>query len=330
MAALFKTYSGKLLAKVAGLCGVIVLLFSSQIAFAEKRIALTFDDVPRMEGAFLTRDDRRAKLIAALKQAKVKQAAFFVNPGHLSDLNDPIEANKVMDYVRAGHMIANHTMTHGNLSEMTAEAYLADIDKTERWLKGRKGYRPWFRFTFLNEGRSDKVKRDAIRTGLRARGLSNGYVTAEASDWHIENLTIESKQKRRFMDRDGLRDLYVQRHVEAANFYNDLAVKALGRSPAHVMLLHETDIAALYIQDLVAALRADGWKIITADKAYADPIARAMPDTPSAQGGLIEALAWEKNLPEPRWYKYNDTELLTKEFHRKVYTMNVIISEPKK
>jgi peptidoglycan-N-acetylglucosamine deacetylase len=314
---LYKIFTSKMLAKVAGLCGAIFLLFSSQIAFAEKRIALTFDDAPRMEGAFLTRDERRAKLIAALKQAKVKQAAFFVNPGHLSDPNDPIEANRVMDYVRAGHVIANHSFSHGNLSDMTAEAYLADIDKAALWLKGRKGYRPWFRFPFLNEGRSDKVKRDAVRAGLRARGLSNGYVTADASDWHIENLTIESKQKRRFMDRDGLRDLYVKLHVEAANFYNDLAVKTLGRSPAHVMLLHETDIAALFITDLVAALRADGWKIITADKAYADPIARAMPDTPSAQGDLIEALAWEKNLPAPRWYKYNDTELLTKEFMQK-------------
>jgi peptidoglycan-N-acetylglucosamine deacetylase len=327
---LYKIFTSKMLAKAAGLCCAIFLLFSSQIAFAGKRIALTFDDTPRMEGAFLTRDERRAKLIAALKQAKVKQAAFFVNPGHLSDPNDPIEANRVMDYVRAGHVIANHSFSHGNLSDMTAEAYLADIDKADAWLKGRKGFRPWFRFPFLNEGRSDKVKRDAVRAGLRARGLSNGYVTAESSDWHIENLTIESKQKRRFMDRDGLRDLYVKLHVEAANFYNDLAVKTLGRSPAHVMLLHETDIAALYIGDLVAALRADGWKIITADKAYADPIARAMPDTPSAQGDLIEALAWEKNLPAPRWYKYNDTEFLTKEFYAKVHTMNVIISEPKK
>jgi peptidoglycan-N-acetylglucosamine deacetylase len=318
MAALFKTVSGKSLAKVGGLCGAILLLFSSQIAFAEKRIALTFDDVPRMQGAFLTRDDRRAKLIAALKQAKVKQAAFFVNPGHLSDLNDPIEANRVMDYVRAGHVIANHSFSHGNLSDMTAEAYLADIDKAALWLKGRKGYRPWFRFPFLNEGRSDKVKRDAIRDGLRARGLSNGYITADSSDWHIENLTIAAKQKSQSMDRDALRNLYVRRHLAAANFYNDLAVKTLGRSPAHVMLLHETDIAALFIADLVAALRTDGWKIITADKAYADPIARAMPDTPSAQGGLIESLAWGKEISPPTWFENNDTNSITDEFNTKV------------
>jgi peptidoglycan-N-acetylglucosamine deacetylase len=85
-----------------------------------------------------------------------------------------------------------------------------------------------------------------------------------------------------------------------------------------MMLLHETDIAALFIGDLVAALRKDGWEIITADAAYADPISKVMPDVPSAQGSLIEAMAWEKKLPAPRWYKYNDTDLATKLFHENV------------
>ena len=314
---------------ISAFCAFLCLIIANP-AMAQKRIALTFDDVPRMEGAFLRTDDRRAKLIASLKRAKVKQAAFFVNPGNLNDINDPVEANRVMDYARAGHVIANHSFSHGNLSDMTAEAYLADIDKAELWLKGRKGYRPWFRFPFLNEGRADKVKRDAIRIGLKERGLRNGYVTAESSDWHIENLTIKAKKEQKLFAPNALRDLYVSWHVEAANFYNDLAVKTLGRSPAHILLLHETDIAALYIEDLVAALRADGWTIITADKAYADPISTAMPDTPSAQGDLIEALAWEKKLPAPRWYKYNDTELATKEFTAKVLRMNVMIAPPKK
>ncbi len=303
---------------------VMMLCITSALAAspvsAKKQIALTFDDIPRMQGAFLTTEDRRAKLIAALKRAKVKQAAFFVNPSKLEGGDD----HRIMDYVRAGHVIANHSNTHVNLSDVSAEEYLADIDKAELWLKGRKGYRPWFRFPYLNEGRKDKIKRDAIRAGLKARGLRNGYVTAESSDWHIENLTIEAARNQKVMDRNALRDLYVRWHVEAANFYDDLAVKTLGRSPAHVLLLHETDIAALYIEDLVAALRKDGWTIISADKAYSDPIAKSMPDTPSAQGDLVQAMAWEKGLPAPRWYKYNNTDLATKEFYAKVFTMNII------
>ena len=112
-------------------------------------------------------------------------------------------------------------------------------------------------------------------------------------------------------DRDALRDLYVEAHVEAAEFYDTLARQAIGRSPAHVMLLHETDIAALWIADLVAALEANGWTIISADEAYADPFGEYAKtfDTPSAQGTLTEMVAWEAGIPAPRWYRGNDTGL---------------------
>jgi hypothetical protein len=84
------------------------------------------------------------------------------------------------------------------------------------------------------------------------------------------------------------------------------------------MLLHETDIAALYIADLVKALRADGWEIVTADLAYADPLKTAAPDVPSANGTLTELLAWEKGLPAPRWYARNDLRIANPLFAERV------------
>ncbi len=303
---------------------LFALLLSTNPAYAKKRIALSFDDAPRDAGAFFTPDERTKKLISGLKLARVKQAVFFVTPGHLERPDGLGGEARIAAYAKAGHVLANHSYSHSALTEVTAEAYLADIDKAEAWLKGRKGYRPWFRFPYLNEGRKDKVKRDAIRAGLKMRGLQNGYVTAEASDWNIEALTIAAKNANKPYSIHDLRNYYVTLHVEAANFYNELAIKTIGRSPAHVMLLHETDIAALFIGDLVAALRKDGWEIITADKAYADPISKAMPDVPSAQGTLTEAMAWEKKLPAPRWYKYNDTDLATALFNEKVLKEPVV------
>jgi hypothetical protein len=215
-------------------------------------------------------------------------------------------------------VLANHSYSHPALTAVTAEAYLVDIDKAEAWLKGRAGRRPWFRFPFLNEGRQDKAKRDAVRAGLKARGLQNGYVTVDASDWHLEQLTINAKKTGKTIDMDALRDLYVESHVEAAEFYDGLARQTLGRSPAHVLLLHETDLAALWIDDLVAALRRAGWEIVSADQAFADPINALTPDVPSAQGTLTEALAWEKGLPAPRWYARNDTKLAARLFAERV------------
>jgi peptidoglycan-N-acetylglucosamine deacetylase len=296
----------------------LALLTFTTPSFAQKRIALSFDDIPRHQGAFMTPDERGKHLIAALKRAKVKQAVFFLNPGKLTEPQGQGGAARISAYVRAGHVIANHSNSHPAVTAVTAEEYLADIDAAENWLKGKVGYRPWFRFPFLNEGRKDKVKRDAIRAGLAARGLRNGYVTAEAADWHIDDLTIQAAKAGKVIDQAALRDFYVARHVEAANAYEEIALKTLGRAPAHVMLLHETDIAALFIGDLVDALRKDGWTIISADEAYRDPIGKLMPNVPSAQGTLTEALAWEKGLPAPRWYPLLDTDRLTALFNEKV------------
>ncbi|HEX8241334.1 MAG TPA: polysaccharide deacetylase family protein [Allosphingosinicella sp.] len=301
------------------LLALFLLSFAAAPAEAQpKRIALSFDDVPRGPGAFYTPDARTERLIAELKRTGVRQAAFFVTPGNLDQPWGEGGEARIAAYVAAGHVIANHSFGHRRLSGMPAVDYLADVDRAESWLKGRKGRRAWFRFPFLDEGRGDKAKRDAVRAGLKARGLRNGYVTAEASDWNMDALATEAAQRGKKMDIDALRELYVESHVEAAEFYDALARKTLGRSPAHVLLLHETDLAALFVGDLVTALRKRGWRIVTADKAYSDPIRKLMPDVPSAQGTLTEALAWEKGLPAPRWYGRNDLKVANALFAERV------------
>ncbi len=283
-----------------------------------KRIALSFDDVPRRPGAFLTPDQRTQGIISGLAAGGVKQAVFFVTTGNLDKPEGKGGEERIMMYSGAGHLIANHSHAHRRLSQISAADYLEDIDRASAWLRNRPGSRPWFRFPFLDEGRADKAKRDSVRAGLAARGLANGYVTADGADWNMEALTVAARDAGKDMDMKALRELYVETMVGAANFYDSLARRTLGRSPAHVLLLHETDLAALFLPALVEALRKDGWTIITADEAYADPIARASPDVPSAQGSRIEAMAWEKGLPAPRWYELEKLEVANALFAARV------------
>lgn len=282
----------------------LIALLVAVPAQAQKRIALTFDDVPRFPGAWYTPDERTRRIIAALRKGGVRGAAFFVNPGSLEKPEGAGGEARIAAYVRAGHVIANHGWSHLALTATPVEAYIADIDRADGWLNRRKGFRPWFRFPYLNEGQGDRVKRDAVRAALAQRGLSNGYVTADGWDWDLEQRTIDAVKAGKTVDMAALRTLYVQTQADAADFYDALAVRAIGRSPAHVMLMHETDLAARFLPDLIAELKRRGWRFVTADAAFADPIAKeaATIDVPSAQGTLIEAVAWARGLPEPRWY----------------------------
>ncbi len=286
-------------------------------AQAQKRIALTFDDVPRSRGAFLTPEERTRRLIATFRKARVK-VALFVNPGQIGVDDGVGGAERIARYVRAGHVIANHGYSHLSLSATPVDAYLADLDRAEAWLKPQPGYRPWYRFPYLDEGRGDKVKRDALRAALKARGLQNGYVTVDGSDWNLEANTIAAVKAGKPIDRKALRDLYVETMVEAAEYGDGLAIKALGRQPAQVFLMHETDLAALYIGDVIRELRRRGWQVVSPDEAYADPIREAMPDVPSAQGTLLESIAWEKGMPAPRWYARNNVKIANALFAQRV------------
>lgn len=300
------------------LLALLALLACPAAAESDKRIALSFDDVPRARGPFFTPDERSRRIIRQLRSVRAPQAVFFVVPGQLADDDGAGGERRIASYVRAGNVIANHSFSHRHLGEMDAAAYLADIDAADRWLRSRPGFRPWFRFPFLDEGGADKAKRDALRAGLAHRSLRNGYVTAESSDWNIEGLTAGAAKAGKPIDRAALRDLYVSWHVEAADFADGLMQKTIGRRPVQVMLLHETDLAALYLGDLVRALRRAGWTVVSADAAYGDPLGQLAPDTPSAIGTLTEALAWEKGLPAPRWYKHNNTALAARAFNERV------------
>lgn len=288
-------------------------------AVAQKRIALSFDDVPRQPGAFFTPDERTAELIAALDRGGVEQAGFFVTTGNLAKQFGAGGEERIEAYAAAGHVIGNHSVTHPWLSRTSAEDYILEIDRAEAWLKSRPGYRPWFRFPFLDEAGRDAEKRDAIRAALKARGLRNAYVTIDNYDWHLDALASQAKREGAPIDMAALGELYVETLVDTANFYDRMAVETLGRSPAHILLLHETDLAALFVDDLAKGLRAAGWEVIPIDEAYRDPIAATEPDTWFLGEGRVSALAqMEGRAPRDLVHERTDEDVLSRLFAERV------------
>ena len=142
--------------------------------------------------------------------------------------------------------------------------------------------------------------RDAVRAGLARRHLLNGYVTVDSYDWFLDSIANQARQAGQTLDMNALRDLYVRIIVETAEWQDRIARETLRRQPIQVVLMHETDLEAMFLPDAVRALRARGWRIATMDQAYADPIARVAPETRYLGGGRVIALAAAtgRNVPE--------------------------------
>ena len=278
---------------IAMLIGMAGLLGCSNEVQSEarptKRIALTFDDAPMGAGAMFTGDERTTVLIETLAKSKSGPVAFFCRTNGFAK---PGGKARIESYARAGHLIANHTHSHKWLMRMDVAAYIADIDEAERNLAGIENRRPWFRFPYLDEG-VPLEKRDAVRAALKERGLMNGYVTVDNYDWYIAVQWQKAVKAGRPVDMNALQNAYVDMLMGAVHFYDEAAVETFGRSPVHVILLHENDVAALFIDDFIDALRADGWEIVSPDEAYADPIASIVPQTLKTRQGHVAALAIE-------------------------------------
>jgi peptidoglycan/xylan/chitin deacetylase (PgdA/CDA1 family) len=278
--------------RIAGCVVAIAISTLVLTGAAAKEIAFTFDDAPRPATPLLAGADRSEALLRGLEKAGIAQAAFFAISGKV----DAEGERRLRTYARAGHLIANHTATHPRLRDTSADSFLKDVASADRVFRSLPGFRAWFRFPFLDEGET-VVKRDAVRAGLRAMGYGHGYVTVDNYDWYIDGLAQRAARRGAVIDREALGALYVEAISASVAFYDGLAVKHLGRSPRHVLLLHENDLAAMYVERLAAKLTADGWTIVTADAAYADPIAKEDPQTLLLGQGRVAALAIDRGAP---------------------------------
>jgi peptidoglycan-N-acetylglucosamine deacetylase len=289
---------------------LLVLAAAPALAATPKRIAITFDDAPRGDTHF-PGSERAQRLLGELKSVGV-QAAFFCSTAAL----DAEGRERIETYRAAGHLVANHAYAHPDLHRVGADAFIADFARAAKGLESFPDARKWFRFPYLHEGRTAQ-ERDAVRKAIAAAGYAQGYVTVDNYDWYMDRLFQEAVAAGREVDHARLRDAYVQILVDGAEFYDGIARKALGRSPVHVLLLHENDLAALFVADLVGALNAKGWEVVSADEAYADPIAKQEPRTLQLGQGRVVALAVDRGYKGRKASIWEDEAKIRKEFARR-------------
>ena len=252
-------------------------------------VALSFDDVPRGKGILFSGSERAQILLEKLKKENVDTVIFFCVGRAIDSAGDA----RIKMYSEAGHLIANHTYSHKSLDKISAAEYIADIAHADSILNKYKTYTKLFRFPYLHEGNTTG-KRDSVRNAIASMNYMNGYVTIDTYDWYIDFLLKEGIKEQKKIDYEKLKKMYVDIMWDGIKFYDSLAQKVLGRSPAHVLLLHENDLAALFIDALIDHIRKNNGRIISPIEAYQDPVSEYIPNVLMNNQGRIVAIAKEK------------------------------------
>ena len=265
------------------------------ISAQSQEIAITFDDAPRPDSRLFSGEERTKELISSLKKANVPDVLIFVTTKNITDKT----TKRLEAYVEAGFHLGNHSHSHFSAHKEDIGTYLSDITVARNELARFENVVPFYRHPYLHEG-NDRKTRDGIRQHLKSMGYRNGYVTVDNYDWYMDSLLQKALSNGKQVNYDALKKTYVSILWKAILFYDEIAHKTIGRSPKHVLLLHENDMAALFIGDLIEHIRSQGWKIISPQEAYEDPIAFSVPDVLFNGQGRVAAIAKSKGWDEKR------------------------------
>ena len=274
-------------------------------------ISLSFDDAPTKSAGMFTGLERTRLIIKKLRDADLK-VAFYINSSRINLDDGDL---RLREYAKEGHILGNHTHSHPKITEVELDKYKEEILKAHDLIKNYSSFKPWFRFPYLKRG-DDISTRDVIRKFLKDKNYYNAYITVDNFDWSMESLLQKAIGDGVDISEKKLCQAYSELLWESIKYYDGMALKYLNRSPSHVLLLHENDIAALCLDKLIKLVRLKGWKIVNPIDSYKDSIAFKEPATLYLGQGRIAGLIHEKTGIEIR-SKWENVDILKAEFARR-------------
>lgn len=276
-------------------CMTLATLLLAPIAGSQS-IALTFDDGPDMaDNTGLTAAERNRAILAQLADAHLKSILFVARTDSNTERNDLIRA-----WGAAGHQIGNHTAAHPNFAEASLAEYEHEFQLCDQVIRHMPGFTPRFRFPYLHEG-DTLAKRDSFRAFLDTHQYKTGPVSVDTSDWYYSQRLSARLQRNPKADRAPYRDAYLRHLYDRAQYYDGLSRTVLGRSVAHVLLLHHNLINALFLNDAIQMFRDKGWTIVDSETAFRDPVYAMRPNILPAGQSVLWALAKQSGVSGLRY-----------------------------
>jgi peptidoglycan/xylan/chitin deacetylase (PgdA/CDA1 family) len=267
-----------------------------------QEIAVTFDDLPAH--APLPKGTSRiqvaSQILAALKEAEMPEVYGFINAEKVEEVPEDIAFLKL--WRQTGQPLANHTYSHMNLNENTAEAFEESIAKNEPLLRDLMDDREWhwFRYPYLFEGETLE-KRRAVRGYLREHGYRIAQVTMDFEDYLWNGPYARCSEKGDEKAIAWLKESYLKTAAEYMELDKKMAEQIFHRPIKHILLLHVGAFDALMLPQLLQQIKKQGYKFVTLEEAASDAVFQTDPDAALKNGGtLLDQIFDSKHLPYPQ------------------------------
>ncbi|MDI1352590.1 MAG: polysaccharide deacetylase family protein, partial [bacterium] len=169
--------------KWLGMASVFCLLNGAAFAY-EREIAITIDDLPFVGSGTSTpaslkrTQERFMSLVNAFVENEVPATGFVISGAIAKNEWDLLET-----FRSKGLALGNHTYSHPNLNGMSADKYIANIDRADNTLAKIMTEPKYFRYPYLAEGKG--AKKGKVLEYLAAHQYVIAPVTIDSKDYEF-------------------------------------------------------------------------------------------------------------------------------------------------
>ena len=253
-----------------------------------RTVALTIDDLPFRTGEdkpMLPVDAKRAvaanhKLLRPIARHHVPVTGFVIQKG-VEDLGPGSGTEILREWTQHGFDLGNHTYSHPNFNDLTIEQFEDQIVRSETsiapLMKAAGRRVEFFRFPFNHTG-DTKEKHDIVAAFLVQRGYRLAPCTIETSDWMFNAAYIRMLDRHDKASASRLRADYLAFTAAQIDYFAGLSQEVVGYEPPQIMLIHDNQLNADVIEELLALFEKRQYRWVTLGEAEKDPVYRT-PET---------------------------------------------------
>lgn len=248
--------------------GAMILfgLLNTALFAQDHEIAITIDDLPFVGSGtsrpkdFQRTQERFSALVKILIDNQVPATGFVIGGAIAKNQWDFLTT-----FRDQGLSLGNHTYTHKSLNGMTAEKYIADIEKADTVLTPVMTQPKYFRYPYLAEGKGEKKQK--VQEYLAAHGYTIAPVTVDSKDYEFNARFYRIPYSQRLKSIDKFKQNYLA-YIWQQTLRADKRAKLVEGQPIkHILLIHANLLNSLVLGDIIELYRKNGYKFITLEEA---------------------------------------------------------------
>ena len=236
----------------------------------KKEICITFDELPASAGFHdVDRDAVNYLILQSLKKHEVKALGFVVG----QQIEESFDI--IGQWLNEGHKLGNMTFSNQDFHQLGIEQFIEDVQQGEQALapmvEGFGQKTKYFRYPFMHYGNTVE-KKEQLELYLDSKQYHVVPATVVIDDY-LYNMTLDKMGKEPDTTAYfALMNEYLNYIIDEIEASELLAKEMLGRSCPQILNLRANRINAVFLDELLGAIKSQGYTFITIDKALKDEI----------------------------------------------------------